>query len=271
MRKRTCAVPEAAPAVPPAPPAAARLKRLTGLAVLVALLVVSYRQVDFNFLALFDGSQDFFRFFGRMVPDFSAWKDIWPPLLDTIRIAYVSTLVGSLIAMPLIFLASANTSINPPVQWIARTLLTILRSIPDLLWAALFVAVLGLSPLSGVFALIFFTVGVLAKLGSESVEAVDPGPLEALRATGAGRNRTIIYAVVPQVAATMMSYVLYAFEINVRASVVIGFVGAGGIGQTIQTFLNFFDYPGLGMLILVVFIVVLAIDGLSVWARSKLI
>lgn len=262
---------ETANAAPPVPPAAARFRQILGLAVFVALLVVSYRQVDFNIVSLFDGSQDFFRFFGRMKPDWTAWKQIWPPLLDTIRIAYVATLLGSLIAMPLIFLASANTSINPGVQWVARTLLTILRSIPDLLWAALFVAVLGLSPLSGVFALMFFTVGVLAKLGSETVEAVDPGPLEALRATGAGRNRTIVYAVVPQVAATMMSYILYAFEINVRASVVIGFVGAGGIGQTIQTFLNFFDYPGLGTLILVVFAVVLAIDGLSVWARSKLI
>ena len=248
-----------------------RLRSTFVLLVVALLLVVSYQQVNFNLAAIFTGARDFFSFFGRMVPDWSAWPQIWPPLLDTIRIAYVATIIGSLIALPLIFLASSNTTINAPVQWVARTLLTILRSIPDLLWAALFVAVLGLGALPGVVALVFFTIGVLAKLGSETVEAADPGPIEALRAAGAGRNRTIIYGVIPQVGATMMSYILYSFEINVRASVVIGFVGAGGIGQLIMRYLNFFDYPGLGALIAVIFLVVLAIDGISVWARSRLI
>jgi len=248
-----------------------RLRSLFALIVVGILIVVSYDQVNFNMSAIFTGSRDFFSFFGRMVPDWTAWPQIWPPLLDTIRIAYVATIIGSLIALPLIFLASANTTINAPIQWFARTILTVLRSIPDLLWAALFVAILGLGALPGVVALVFFTIGVLAKLGSETVESADPGPIEALRAVGAGRNRTIIYGVVPQVAATMMSYILYSFEINVRASVVIGFVGAGGIGQLIMRYLNFFDYPGLGALIVVIFLVVLAIDGISVWARTKLI
>lgn len=248
-----------------------RLRSLFALIVVGILIVVSYDQVNFNMSAIFTGSRDFFSFFGRMVPDWTAWPQIWPPLLDTIRIAYVATIIGSLIALPLIFLASTNTTINAPIQWFARTILTVLRSIPDLLWAALFVAILGLGALPGVVALVFFTIGVLAKLGSETVESADPGPIEALRAVGAGRNRTIIYGVVPQVAATMMSYILYSFEINVRASVVIGFVGAGGIGQLIMRYLNFFDYPGLGALIVVIFLVVLAIDGISVWARTKLI
>lgn len=253
------------------PPFAPRLKGLLGLIAVLALLAVSYRQVDFDLASLFTGSQDFFRFFRRLTPDWTAWKQIWPPLVDTFRIAYVATIIGSLIAMPLIFLASANTTVNRPVFILARTLLTILRSIPDMLWAALFVAILGLGALPGVVALVFFTIGVLSKLGSETVEAVDPGPIEALKAVGAGRNRTIIFAVIPQVAATMMSYILYSFEINVRASVVIGFVGAGGIGQLLQVYLSRFDYTGLGALIVVLFAAVLLIDGLSVWVRSKLI
>ena len=253
------------------PGSVAKFRSLFALLAVVALLAISYQQVNFNLAALFTGSRDFFSFFGRMVPDWTAWPQIWPPLLDTIRIAYVATIIGSVIALPLIFLASSNTAVNTPVMWFARTLLTILRSIPDMLWAALFVAVLGLGALPGVVALVFFTIGVLAKLGSETVESADPGPIEALRAVGAGRNRTIIFGVVPQVAATMMSYILYSFEINVRASVVIGFVGAGGIGQLIMRYLNFFDYPGLGALIVVIFLVVLAIDGISVWARSRLI
>lgn len=271
MKPGTCVVPEQPGTAQVRPAAASRLRSLLGLAAVFALLVVSYQQVSFNFSSLFTGARDFFNFFPRLAPDFTAWPQIWPPLVDTIRIAYVATIIGTLIAMPLIFLASENTTINTPVRIIARTILTILRSIPDMLWAALFVAVIGLGELPGVFALVFFTIGVLSKLGSETVEAADPGPIEALRATGAGRNRTIMFAVVPQVAATMMSYILYSFEINVRASVVIGFVGAGGIGQLLQRYLNFFDYSGLGALIVIIFVAVLIIDAISVWARSKLI
>jgi len=147
----------------------------------------------------------------------------------------------------------------------------VLRSIPDLLWAALLVPILVVGPLPGAVALTMFTIGVLAKLGSETVEAIDPGPLEALRASGAGKVATIVFAVVPQVAATMISYILYSFEINVRASVIIGLVGAGGIGFLLQVRLNFFDYTAVGLIIVVIFAVVLVIDGISVWARSKLI
>ncbi len=262
-------VPE--PATVPRPPAAGRIKSAITVVLVAALFLLAFRQTGFNFEALFSGTADFFRFFGRLVPDWSALPQIWAPLIQTIQIAYVATVVGSLLAMPLVFLASSNTSTDPITLWIARTLLTILRSIPDLLWAALFVAVLGLGALPGVVALTFFTMGVLAKLGSETVEAIDPGPLEALRAAGAGRNRTIVFAVVPQVAATMVSYILYVFEINVRASVVIGLVGAGGIGQLLLRYLNFFDYTGVAAIIVVIFAVVLLIDGFSVWARSKLI
>lgn len=255
----------------PRPPAAARLRSLATLGIVVVAFVVAYVQTDFDLWALFTGSSDFFRFFGRLVPDWTALPQIWAPLVETMQIAYVGTVLGTTIALPLIFLGSSNTALDPVSMWVARTVLTVLRSIPDLLWAALFVPILAPGPLPGVVALTFFTIGVLAKLGSETVEAADPGPLEALRAAGAGRNRTIVYAVWPQVSATMISYILYAFEINVRASVIIGFVGAGGIGQLLLRYLNFFDWPGMGTLILVIFVVVLLIDGLSVWARSKLI
>lgn len=253
------------------PPAAGRLKTWLTLAAVAGLFVLAFQQTKFNLPALFTGAADFFRFFGRLRPDFTALPQIWGPLLQTIQIAYVATVVGSLIAIPLIFLASANTANDPVSMWIARTLLTIVRSIPDLLWAAILVPILVVGPLPGAIALTLFSIGILAKLGSETVESVDPGPLEALRAAGAGRISTIVYAVVPQVAATMVSYILYVFEINVRASVIIGLVGAGGIGFTLQTRLNFFDYTGVGLIILVIFVVVLIIDSISVWARSKLI
>ncbi len=268
-----------ATAVVPRPPLAGRLRSLLSLGIVAGLFVLAYQQTNFGLESLFSGAADFWRFFGRLVP---AWSDIgtdWGgylpelvgPLVQTLQIAYVGTFFGTLLALPLIFLASANTAIDPVTMWIARTLLTILRSIPDLLWAAILVPILVVGPLPGAIALTLFSIGILAKLGSETVEAIDPGPMEALRAAGAGRIATIVYAVVPQVAATMVSYILYIFEINVRASVIIGYVGAGGIGFTLQTRLNFFDYTGVGLIVVVIFVVVLAIDALSVWARSKLI
>ena len=255
----------------PAPPLAKRLTLLLTLGIFAALVWVSANQTGFSPGTLVTGAQDFFAFFRRLVPDWRALPEVWSPLLETMQIAYLGTLFGTALAMPLIFLASYNTTSNTPVMWVARSLLTILRSIPDLLWAAILAPVLVIGPLPGVVALTLFTIGVLAKLGSETVEAVDPGPIEAVRATGAGRNRVIMFAVVPQIAATMTSYILYAFEINVRASVVIGLVGAGGIGNLLNFYLSQFDYGGLSVLIIVTFGVVLAIDGISVWARSRLI
>ncbi|HZJ08093.1 MAG TPA: phosphonate ABC transporter, permease protein PhnE [Trueperaceae bacterium] len=255
----------------PRPPAAQRIRAALSFVLVAGLALIAYRQVDFNLEALFTGTADFVGFLGRLAPDWSYLPAIWPPLIETLQIAYIGTFFGTVLAIPLIFLASANTASNGVSMWIARFLLTILRSIPDLLWAAILVPILVVGPLPGAIALTLFSIGILAKLGSETVESIDPGPMEALRAAGAGRIATIVYAVVPQVAATMVSYILYIFEINVRASVIIGYVGAGGIGFLLQVRLNFFDYSAVGLIIVAIFAVVLIIDGVSVWARSRLI
>lgn len=256
---------------PKAPATAGRLLTLGTLAIFFALLWVAARQTDFSLMDLWTGANDFFVFFLRLNPDWRALSQIWAPLLETLQIAYLGTVFGTLLAAPLIFLASFNTTANAPVMWIARTILTLIRSIPDLLYAAILAPILAIGPLPGVVALTIFTMAVLAKLASETVEAVDPGPLEALRATGAGRNRMIVFAVLPQIAATMTSYILYVFEINVRASTVLGLVGAGGLGQLLVTYLNFFDYEGIAVLIIVIFAVVLVIDAASVYLRSRLL
>ncbi len=263
--------PTTANAVPLQPGLVARWLNWGTWGIIAALFVVSLRQTGFNLEVIGEGVFDFFRFFRRLAPDWRALPEIWKPLLETLQIAYLATVFGTLIGLPVIFLASFNTTVNKPVMWLARSVLTVLRSIPDLLYAAILAPILAVGPLPGVVALTIFTMAVLAKLTSETVEAVDPGPLEAIRAVGAGRNRVIAYAVLPQIGATLTSYVLYIFEINVRASVVIGLVGAGGIGNLLNRYLSFFDYGGLGTLIVVVFVVVLAIDQLSVWARSRLI
>ncbi len=263
--------PATAHATPLKPGFAARLLNWSTWAVIAALFVVSVQQTGFGFDGLAEGAVDFARFFRRLAPDWTALPQIWAPLIETLQIAYLATIFGTLLGLPLIFLASNNTTVNTPVMVVARSILTVLRSIPDLLYAAILAPILAPGPLPGVVALTIFTMAVLAKLTSETVESVDPGPLEALKAVGAGRHRMIMYGVLPQISATLTSYVLYIFEINVRASVVIGLVGAGGIGNLLNRYLSFFDYGGLGALIIVVFFVVLAIDSLSVWARSRLI
>lgn len=258
-------------AQPEAPTTARRLLSLSTIAMVVALFWVSARATDFALHDLWSGANDFFAFFLNLNPDWRALDEIWAPLLETLQIAYLGTLFGTLLAAPLIFLASFNTAPNAPVMWIARSILTVIRSIPDLLYAAILAPILAVGPLPGVVALTIFTMAILAKLASETVEAVDPGPLEALRAVGAGRNRTIVYAVLPQIAATMTSYILYVFEINVRASTVLGFVGAGGVGQLLNVYMSRFDFGGLSVLIIVIFAVVLLIDGASVYMRSRLL
>jgi phosphonate transport system permease protein len=259
------------PSTVPERPRGQRRVAAATLLTFLALFGVSAWQTGFSLGALLTGTGDFFRFFGRLVPDWSYLPKVWAPILETLQIAYLGTLFGTALALPLLFLASANTTTDRFTLQISRAVLTVLRSIPDLLYAALLAPILAIGPLPGVVALTLFSMAVLAKLGSETVEAADPGPMEAVRATGGSRNQVIVYAVVPQVAATMISYILYIFEINVRASVVIGLVGAGGIGQDLLARLNFFDYGDVSTIILVIFVLVLAIDALSVWARSKLI
>jgi len=250
---------------------AARFLNWSTWGAIAVLFVVSVQQTGFNLGIVAEGASDFFRFFTRLSPDWRALPEFWGPLVETLQIAWLGTVFGTILGLPLIFLASFNTTVNGGVMFVARSVLTLLRSIPDLLYAAILAPILMIGPLPGVAALTLFTMAVLAKLASEAVESIDPGPLEALRAVGAGRNRMIVFAVLPQVGATLTSFILYVFEINVRASVIIGLVGAGGIGNLINRYLNFFDYGGLGALLIVVFGVVLAIDQLSVYLRSRLI
>lgn len=259
-------------AAPPERPFLPRLLSWMTWAMILVLVGVSMWQTSFSVGTLIEGTRDFWGWFGNLWPlNWTALPQIWGPLIETLQMAYLGTIFGTLLGMPLIFLASYNTTVNGPVMWTARSILTLLRSIPDLLYAAILAPILVPGPLPGMVALTLFTMAVLAKLGSETVEAIDPGPLEALRATGAGRNRVIVYGVLPQIAATMTSYILYVFEINVRASVILGFVGAGGIGFLLNRYLNFFDYGRLSVLILITFVIVLAIDALSTYLRSKLI
>ena len=153
------------------------------------------------------------------------------PMIETFQMAVVAAAIGCAVALPVAFLASRVTAPERADARRGRGVLSVVRAIPDILYALIFVAAVGIGPLAGIVALVLFNIGVVAKLLSETVDGVDAGPLEAARAGGANRTQTVRWAVLPQVLPNYVAYSLYTFELNIRASTVIGIVGAGGIGD----------------------------------------
>jgi phosphonate transport system permease protein len=204
-------------------------------------------------------------------PNFAFFPQTVQPMVETFQMAVVASLIGCGVALPLAFLASRVTAPNRWVLALDRGVLNIVRAIPDLLYAMIFVAAVSIGPLAGILALIMFNIGVLAKLLSESVDAVDTGPIEAAAAAGATRTETVRRAVFPQVLPSYVAYSLYVFELNIRASTVIGIVGAGGIGNVLNTQMQFFNYSNVGLVILELFVLVLLIELVSISLRRRLV
>ena len=203
-------------------------------------------------------------------PDWGYLDHITQPMLDTIRMAIVGTFLGSIVSIPIALLCASNIV---QTKWIAipsRFVLNIVRTIPDLLLAAVFVAIFGIGQIPGVLALFVLTICIIGKLLYESLETIDPGPMEAMTAVGANKVKWIAFGVVPQAISSFMSYVLFAFEINIRASAVLGLVGAGGIGLFYDQTLGLFQYKKTAMIILFTLIIVVIIDYVSSKVREKL-
>lgn len=203
--------------------------------------------------------------------------DLSPELLRAVRTAAVETLhisiAGLLIAvvlgLPLAAMIAGNLQLPSAVQRAAILLAASLRGVPELLWALVFVATVGLGPAAGVYAIGIHGAGLLAKLASEQLEAVDPAPVEAVRMIGAGRLATAALAIVPQARPGLASLVLYLWECNIRTATVVGFVGAGGIGGALDIALRLFRYEELSTLVLAVLGLILAVDQLSRAVRRR--
>jgi phosphonate transport system permease protein len=204
-------------------------------------------------------------------PDWSYINQVWPKLMETIQMAIVATTVAVIISIPFSLLTANTVTTNTYVYQLMRFILNILRTIPDIILAVVFVGLFGIGAFSGIVALIIFSVGILVKLMSEIIETIDMNPTEAIRATGGNGIQTISFAIVPQVLPQFISFSLYVFEINIRASLVLGLVGAGGIGQLLNKEINFLNYPAVSTIIIIVFIVVVIIDYISSKLREGLI
>ncbi|PFQ13303.1 phosphonate ABC transporter, permease protein PhnE [Bacillus cereus] len=253
----------------PKPPS--KLKHMLTFILVILMLWSSSVQVDASFSKLVDGFPNMVDLLKEMVPpDWSYFQVITTAMLDTIRMAIIGTTLGAILAIPLALFAASNVFTNTFLYSLARMILNLIRTIPDLLLAAIFVAIFGIGPLPGILALTFFSIGLVAKLLYESIESIDPGPLEAMTAVGANKVQWIVYGVIPQVKAHFVSYVLYTFEVNVRAAAVLGLVGAGGIGLYYDRTFGFLQYKQTASIIIYTLIVVLLIDYISTLLREKL-
>jgi phosphonate transport system permease protein len=260
-----------------------RLRVTLATAVFFAVLVIAAVGAEVNpriFVSKIGNFASYFDRISMLENGARVWSDIgewfwgwrkWLALLgETILISYVGTLAGAILAFALNFLAAENTSPAPWLRFAVRRLMEFCRTVPDIVFALIFVIAFGLGPMAGVLAIMIHSVGALGKLYSEIVENIDMNPVEGVRSTGASWISCIRFAVVPQVAAGFASYTLLRFEINVRGASVMGFVGAGGIGQELVVAVRKFFYSDVSAILLMIIITVFLIDIGTGWARGRL-
>ena len=254
---------------PPAPRQS--LAALLAWGVLLAVLAGSWQGADMRPLALVRDAANMATYAaGFFPPDFSEWRVYLKEMIITLQIALWGTALALVCAIPCGLMCSSN--IVP--WWIyqpMRRVMDAARAINEMVFAMLFVVAVGLGPFAGVLALFVHTTGILAKLFSEAVEAIDPKPVEGIRSTGAHPLEEIVYGVIPQVLPLWISYALYRFESNVRSAAVVGMVGAGGIGVVLWEIIRGFQYAQTCAVMLMIVVTVTLIDMLSARIRQAFI
>jgi len=267
------AVPRGAATAAPGPwsaliSSAARLAVLLGtlLVIVQALIVVQARPQDL--ITGVHGMADIIR--RATPPDFSHINTALWPALETIDIAIFGTIAGVIMALPLAVLAAANVTPSRPLYYLARGVIGFTRAVPDLVWALFFVTAVGLGPFPGGLALAVHSIGMLGRLFAETIEHMDMAPIDALALTGARRLQIFTHGVVPSVLTSLAGISLYRLDENIRSSLVLGFVGAGGIGFQLLTAMNLFQYRQVSLLLIVTFVIVLTAERLSAVLREKL-
>lgn len=249
----------------------ASLTKLAAWALLLALLAWSWQGADVRPWALIEDGGNMARFAADFFPpNFKDWRLYLDEMAVTLQIAILSTALAVLLAIPFGLLCAENIAplwLRQPV----RRLMDAFRAINEMVFAMLFVVAVGLGPFAGVLALFIHTTGILAKLFSEAVEAIDPRPVEGIRATGANVIEEIVYGVIPQVIPLWISYSLYRFESNVRSATVVGMVGAGGIGVVLWEIIRGFYFAETCAIMIIIILTVTLIDLISARLRKLFI
>ncbi len=204
--------------------------------------------------------------------DWGLVPNLWEPAIETIMVATLGTLLGVIVCVPAIWFGALNITPYAPITYpLARLMMTLSRSIHEIVWALFFVAAVGLGALAGVLAIAVRSVGFIAKMSAEAIEDLDPKPVEAIRAVGGSDFQVFIYAILPQVLPAMISVIIFEWEINIRRSSVLGLVGAGGLGLVFFRQLNTFNHPGVSTVILAILVLILFGEFVSYYVRKAII
>ncbi len=248
-----------------------KARRLLWLSLFLVILGFSFKVSKVDIGSLVGGISLSLALAREMLPpDFSRWHHIVSLAAETVAMGFWGTILGMLISLPLGFLAARNTAKNWVVYQLAKGLVTLLRSIPDVIYAFFFVTAFGLGPQAGVAALTLATVGLLGKFYSEAVESIDEKPVEALIATGSRNLSVIRYAIVPQVLPLFMGYNLYLLDHNIRVALALGVVGAGGLGVELFVQMREFHYQKAAAILVVILAMITIIDRVSAYLRDSI-
>ncbi len=243
---------------------------LVGIPIALIVLLWSFDGAEFDFAKLSDGAINMGEFLSRLFPpDFSKFGTIVELLVETLQMAIVGTVLGGILSLLVAFGASSN--IAPRwLYYLARWTMNIIRSVPDLVFALMFVSAVGLGPFAGILAMTLGSIGSIGKIFAEAMEAVDRGPVVAMEAVGASKRQVITYGILPQAAPNLVSYTLLLFEGNVRGATILGLVGAGGIGLELTTAMKMYDYGHLSAIIICIIALVTVIDQGSALIRRRI-
>jgi phosphonate transport system permease protein len=242
------------------------------LALAAAALAWSARDLSLSLTELVKGMPWVADFVSRMLPpNWGFMARLAKPVFETVQLAVWGTLFAMVLALPLCFLAARNLSPSPVVFHFMRQVFNAARGINEIIFALIFVAAVGLGPFAGVLALSIHGAGMLGKFFAEAIEEADPGPVEALRATGASPLQVIAFAVLPQALPAWIAATLYRLEVNLRAATILGMVGAGGIGFELYSSLKLFQYEDTATCVIVILAMVMTADYVSSRLRARIL
>lgn len=237
-----------------------------------ALVVWSFSGARWSFGDFVAGIPSIADFLGRAwPPDFSRMENISKAMVETFQMAVAGTLAGALLSLPLAVLAAKGLTGSRILYTASRGLIALFRTVPDLIWALLFVIAVGLGPFAGTLALMIDTMGFCGRFFAEAMEEVDPGPGEALAAAGARRIDIVACAVLPAALPSLITTSLFALEKATRSSVILGLVGAGGIGLELKVAMDFFDYPTAMTIMILIFALVLTVERVGARLRARIL